>query len=315
MNTLSIILLTHNRPHQAYEAIQSILTQSNQQFRLIVSDNSSDEELKKLIESHSINLPLSKFKYLKRDRVYNVVDHGNLCLSEVDTNYFCLFHDDDLMLPNFVANFWNALNDYPSLTSCGMNAFIEKRGEVNKLFFQHHSGYIGPISPRSLVERYFARHQLGIAPYPSYIYKKSAMSGMCFRANDGKYGDVIWLLEMANRGAMIWVNSPSMVYRLHDGNDSLNESRKDRLKFLAYLKKNISNFGVKILADYRFFLYKKNLPELILLKQYNLRAKLLTSYMQHYRMIRWLRLDQHLQLARKFLIRQIIKLSKLIEPS
>jgi len=63
------------------------------------------------------------------------------------------------------------------------------------------------------------------------------MNGMSFKANDGKYGDVIWLLEMASRGEMMWVNSPSMIYRLHDGNDSLSESRKDRLKFLAYLKK------------------------------------------------------------------------------
>lgn len=315
MNTLSIILLTHNRPYQAYEAIQSILTQSDQQFRLIISDNSSGEELKKLVESHLITLPVSKFKYLKRDRVYNAVDHGNLCLREVDTSFFCLFHDDDLMLPNFVANFWSALNDYPNLTSCGLNAYIEKKGEVNKLFFQHHSRYLGPISAKNLVERYFARHQLGIAPYPSYIYKKSAMSGMSFKANDGKYGDVIWLLEMASRGAMIWVNSPSMIYRLHDGNDSLSESRKDRLKFLAYLKKNISKFGVKILADYRFFLYKKNLPEMLLLKQYNLRATLLTSYVQYYRMSRWLRSDQHLQLIRKFLIRQLIKLNKLIGSS
>jgi glycosyltransferase involved in cell wall biosynthesis len=313
LNTLSIILLTHNRPYQAYEAIQSILAQSDSRFRLIVSDNSSDDQLKKLIQDDLIAIPSSKFRYLKRPQVYNVVDHGNLCLSEVDADYFCLFHDDDLMLPNFVANFWSALRDQPNLASCGMNAFIEKKGEVNKLFFQHYRRYIGPISPKGLVEKYFARHQLGIAPYPSYIYKKSAMNGMCFKANDGKYGDVIWLLEMATRGEMVWVSSPSMIYRLHDGNDSLSESRKDRLKFLAYLKKNKKNLGLKILTDYRFFLYKKNLPELLLLKQYNLRTKLLTSYVQNYRITRWLRLDQHLQLVRKFLIRQLIKLNKLID--
>ncbi len=308
-------MLTHNRPRQAYEAIQSILTQSDQRFRLIISDNSSDEELKKIVDSHLMTLPVSKFSYIKRNRVYNVVDHGNLCLDEVETNYFCLFHDDDLMLPNFVANFWNALSDYPNLTSCGMNAYIEKRGEVNKLFFQHFSRYVGPISSKNLVERYFGRHQLGIAPYPSYVYKKSAMSGMCFKGNDGKYGDVIWLLEMAARGAMIWVNSPSMIYRLHDGNDSLKESRKDRLKFLAYLKKNKYNLGLNILSDYRFFLYKKNLPELRLFDQYSQRTKLFKTYIQSYRMTRWFRFDQHYQLLLKFLIRQVMRLNKLIQHS
>jgi len=126
LDTLSIILLTHNRPYQAYEAIRSILAQSDHRFKLIVSDNSSSDELKNLLGADLINLPPLKFKYLKRDKVYSVVDHGNLCLDEVDTSYFCLFHDDDLMLPNFVANFWSALRDYPALNSCGMNAFIEK---------------------------------------------------------------------------------------------------------------------------------------------------------------------------------------------
>lgn len=308
-------MLTHNRPHQAYEAIQSILSQSDQRFRLIVSDNSSDDQLKKIIESHLVNLPFSKFSYLRRDKVYSVIDHGNLCLSEVNENYFCLFHDDDLMLPNFVSNFWNALSVYPNLVSCGMNAFIEKNGETNRLFFQHHRKYIAPISSKNLVERYFARHQLGIAPFPSYIYRADSVKDIQFRSDDGKYGDVTWLLRVAARGPMIWVNSPSMIYRLHDGNDSLSESRKDRLRFLSFLKKNINNFGAKIISDYRFFLYKRNLPELNMSGQHNFKVNILKSYIQHYRIVRWFRFDQHLQLARKFLIRQIIKFKKLIELS
>jgi len=313
LNTLNIILLTHNRPAQAYEAIASILAQDDQRFNLVVSDNSSDNRLEILVNKSLRNLAVSKFKYIKRDRVYSVVDHTNLCISQVDADYFCLFHDDDLMSPNFVANFWNALNSYPNLTSCGMNALIDKKNEPNKLFFQHYLKYIGPISPKSLVERYFGRHQLGIAPYPSYVYKKSVLNGMSFDANNGKYGDVIWLIQIASRGQMIWVNEPSMIYRLHDGNDSLSESRKDRLKFLAYLKRNQTHLGVKILSDYRFFLYKKNLPELFLLSEYTVRYRLLKGYMQSYRVMRWFRLDQHYQLMCKFLIRQVIRLNGLVK--
>ncbi len=313
MNTLNIILLTHNRPAKAYEAIASILAQDDQRFNLVVSDNSSDNRLEILVNKSLRNFAVSKFKYIKRDRVYSVVDHTNLCISQVDADYFCLFHDDDLMLPNFVANFWDALSSYPNLTSCGMNAQIDKKNEPNKLFFQHYLKYIGPISPKSLIERYFGRHQLGIAPYPSYVYKKSVVNGMSFDANNGKYGDVIWLIQIASRGQMIWVNEPSMIYRIHDHNDSLSESRKDRLKFLAYLKRNQIHLGAKILSDYRFFLYKKNLPELFLLSEYSVRSRILKGYMQSYRVMRWFRLDQHYQLMCKFLIRQVIKLNGLVK--
>lgn len=319
LKTLSIILLTHNRPLQAFEAILSIAAQDNKNFKLIISDNSTNNTLKNIINQHFLNSQEINFEYRKREKFHNPYEHFNLCLDEVDTDYFSLFHDDDLMLPNYVENFWRALILNPEIVSCGMNAYVEssKGSECSfkKLFFNDFRFYLGPISPKNLIEKYYGRHQLGIAPYPSYIYKKSATSGMCFKANDGKHGDVIWLLEMAARGAMIWINSPSMIYRIHDENDSLSESRKDRLKFLAYLKKNTNHFGAKILSDYRFFLYKKNLPVLRLSGKHNLKVNILTSYLQYYRMVRWLRFDQHLQLIRKFLIRQIIKFNKLIDYS
>lgn len=298
---------------QAYEAILSIAMQNNKNFKLIISDNSSDDSLKDMLIQHAFNSNQINFDYIKRDKVYSAYDHFNLCLNEVDTDYFCLFHDDDLMLSNFVGNFWEALSSYPDLIACGMNAQLDRKNEPTKLFFQHYLKYIGPISAKNLAERYFGRHQLGIAPYPSYIYKKSVMNGMSFNINNGKYGDLIWLIEMASRGQMIWVNVPSMIYCLHDSNDSLKESRKDRLKFLAYLKRNKDHLGIKILSDYRFFLYKKNLPELFLLAKYTVRSRLLKEYMQSYRVMRWLRLDQHYQLMCKFLIRQVIRLNGLVK--
>ncbi len=312
MKTLSIILLTHNRPLQAYEAILSIAKQDNKNFKLIISDNSSDSSLKDMLIRHAFKSNQLNFDYRKRDKVYSAVEHGNLCLDEIDTDYFCLFHDDDLMLSNFVGNFWQALGSFPDLAACGMNAQIDKKNEPMKLFFQHYRKYIGPISPKSLVERYFGRHQLGIAPYPSYVYKKSMIGGMSFDANNGKYGDVTWLIKVASRGQLIWVNAPSMIYRLHDANDSLSESRKDRLKFLAYLKRNKHHLGVKILSDYRFFMYKKNLQGLYLLSQHKQKADLLRDYMLFYRVMRWFRLDQHYQLLCKFLIRQVIRLNSLV---
>ena len=42
---LTIYLLTHNRSQQAIEAIRSILSQTDNRFQLIVSDNSDNNEL------------------------------------------------------------------------------------------------------------------------------------------------------------------------------------------------------------------------------------------------------------------------------
>lgn len=108
---LDIYLLTHNRPAQAIEAIKSVLSQADSRFRLVVSDNSDNDDLRRLIED------TKSLAYIKRPAALSGIDHGNLVLSEISNgasdSYFTLFHDDDLMLPNYVESFWRAWNSFP----------------------------------------------------------------------------------------------------------------------------------------------------------------------------------------------------------
>jgi glycosyltransferase involved in cell wall biosynthesis len=302
--TLSITLLTHNRTKQAFEAILSILSQSNQNFKLIVSDNSDDDSLGHLIQENiQTNSSLLGVIYIKRPQVLPALDHFNICLNEMSSDYFCLFHDDDLMLPNFVSEFFKAQNQYPDAVAFGANAIAEKNGVGDEIFFQSVGSHTVGITPKKLAERYFSRHQLGVAPFPSYIYKKSAIKWLRFDSGWGKYGDVTWLLSVASCGEIVWLNKPLMIYRLHDGNDSLTESRRDRLKFLGFIKKNIDKFGIGLLSDYRFFLYKKNLPLFLLEDVKKNQADALKKYMFSYRIYRWLRLDHHWHLLNKWRVR------------
>jgi len=98
--------MTYNRPTQALEALRSILSQSDQNFELIVSDNSSDLRFKDLFyEALSSESMFATVTYIKREVVYSAIEHWNICLSEISSDYFCLFHDDDLMLANYVNDF------------------------------------------------------------------------------------------------------------------------------------------------------------------------------------------------------------------
>jgi glycosyltransferase involved in cell wall biosynthesis len=312
--SLAIILLTHNRTQQAFEAILSILGQAGQDFELIVSDNSEGDSLGDLIQSSIKNNPaLSRVIYIKRPQVLPALEHVNVCLGEVVSDYFCLFHDDDLMLPNFVENFFKAQNLFPNAVAFGANAIAEKNGVSEKHFFQSVGSYTTGITPKKLAEKYFSRHQLGVAPFPSYIYKKSGIQAFRFDPGWGKYGDVTWLLSIASSGEVVWINEPLMIYRLHDGNDSLTESRRDRFKFLAFIKKNIDKYGRGLLSDYRFFIYKKNLPELLQAYGKDRQADTLKKYMYFYRIYRWSRVDHYCHLVNKWRVRLYWKWFKLFE--
>lgn len=304
--------MTHNRTSQAFEAILSVLEQKNHNFKLTVSDNSDTDNLGKLIQSNiQKNLSLSKVNYIKRPRPLPALEHLNLCLDEVDSDYFCLFHDDDLMLPNFVSKFIDAQNKFPHAAAFGTNAIAEKNGIRGKPFFQSIGDYTVGITPKKLAAKYFSRHQLGVAPFPSYVYKKIAIQSLCFDSDSGKYGDVTWLLRVASCGEIIWVNEPLMIYRLHEGNDSLTESRRDRLKFLAFIKKNVNEFGMGLSSDYRFFIHKKNLHQLLQSYGKERQVDTLKKYMTSYRAFRWFRLDHYGQLVNKLKVRFYSRFFKL----
>ncbi len=299
---LTIYLLTHNRTQFAFEAIKSIIAQTDKRFNLIVSDNSNSDELRYLIDGYQ------NLTYIKRPKVLAGIDHGNLCLSEINSQYFVLFHDDDLMLPNFVANFWEAQAQFPDAVLFGANAYIRYHGMNKGVSFQSARKYVGPIDTDALLRRYFSHHQLGIAPFPSYIYKKIAKGKLCLDVTGGKYSDVRWLLEWTRLGSMIWITEPMMVYRLHDSNDGNIESRQDRLRFLAFLKSPNLKLNSEILSDYRNFFYKK----LIFKAKQNLNIKksyryyLITKFVENHRYQRIFRLSFYEALIKKIVTRFLI---------
>jgi glycosyltransferase involved in cell wall biosynthesis len=80
MPALTIFLLTHNRTEQALSAIESILSQTSDDYQLVVSDNSDTDELQQHLDQYK-----DKLVYLKRPLVLEALQHFNQCLSEVNT--------------------------------------------------------------------------------------------------------------------------------------------------------------------------------------------------------------------------------------
>lgn len=270
-NGLTIYIVTRDRHLQVQEAIRSVLHQNCPDYQIIISDNSTSDGLGAIVMGIS-----NAVKYIRRSGYLTALEHFNACISEADTKYFALFHDDDVMLPNFVELFWRAHSHFPDAIAYGANAIIQADGLPCGLAFKASTEYVGPIDMIALGSRYFARHQMGIAPLPSYVYQKT--DDLIFDLNAGKYGDVQWLLMHAELGDIVWINEPSMIYRLHDTNDSKAESFSDRLKFLRFLKTHKIFSESIILIHYRRFLYKKILLDGNLFQKIG-RNKILRDYL------------------------------------
>jgi len=302
MENLSIFILCHNRSTDAKAAIQSVLNQKNTAFSLTISDNSSNDEVECMVK---IEFPDAC--YIRRRPMLQVLEHFNQCIDEVKSSYFCLFHDDDVMNQDFFAEVTTCLHSHPNAIAFGCNANIEYFGKL-----QPQSSFLSfrqiemISSSRDLAVRYFSRSQSGIAPFPGYVYKREAVGDLRFHPEGGKYSDVTWLLNLASKGPILWINKPLMTYRLHESNDGGIESRRDRLRFLGYLKKNLPELGRDILRDYRYsFIYKTVLNNCN--AEYSKRKRLASAFLRKYRWMRYSRFDTYKALIMRTFVNWMAK--------
>lgn len=253
---LSVFILCHNRPDYAKCAIDSALHQTNRNFRLIISDNSSDDndQLNSLVKAEFPGLEI-------RRRVPSSTspDHFIKCISEVDSEYFCLFHDDDLMEPGYIDAMLGTIERHPDAIAYSCNAeIIDENNSPKGESFDAGKSDVVIENPRILAGRYFSRFPNGIAPFPAYIFRSKVVRNIPINPHTGgKYSDVTWLLEISKHGLFVWNPQKLIRYRIHSANDGGFESVRDRLKLLGYFKANILYVGQSIIDDYRFFLYKK----------------------------------------------------------
>ncbi|MGZ3238117.1 MAG: glycosyltransferase family 2 protein [Burkholderiaceae bacterium] len=254
MIKLTVTIHCHNRPAYAKRAIESALRQTNQDFRLVISDNSSNDELCDLVRAKFPGID-----YRRRPSTLPAIDHFNLNIAESETDFICLFHDDDLMMPDFVDMMLKTIERYPHGVAYSCNAeIIDEEDKTTGQCFECSDPYVIIKNPRALAGRYFSRHPNGFAPFPAYIYRCSVVKNLPLNSQTaGKYSDFTWLIELSKIGTIVWNSQKLMQYRMHAANDGGIESSKGRFKLLGFLKKNKQVVGQAIINDYRFFLYKK----------------------------------------------------------
>ena len=113
--------MTYNRPDCVINAIESVRKQSFTNFTLIVSDNSTNSLTEELIRKTYI---FPDFIYIKREPPVGGIEHLNLILSEVTSDFFMIFHDDDVMHMNMIESLYNKIQESESYVAVASNAYI-----------------------------------------------------------------------------------------------------------------------------------------------------------------------------------------------
>jgi glycosyltransferase involved in cell wall biosynthesis len=257
MYKIIIFLVTHNRPILASKALESILNQTYSNFQLIISDNSTNDVFKNFIHDNYINY--KNIIYIHRQPSLTGVDHFNQVIKEsINFDFAVFFHDDDIMQPNYLEEILTSklLNNI-ECTAIGVNAFIINKESISsKLLFYSHK-ILCIKSKKELINHYFNLEYHGAAPFPGYIYRVKYLQNqkLDFEAA-GKHSDLLFLLNLLDKGYIYWLNKPLMNYRLHENNDSKTINLFDRNNLYTLLtNQNLITNDVKL--DYNLMVLKE----------------------------------------------------------
>lgn len=234
---VQVFVLAHNRPQLLRETLCSILSQDCDQFELVVSDNSTNNSVEKLIASEFAN----RLVYRRRDPPLSPIGHFQKLLQETDADYAVLFHDDDLMLPNFVREMRDFLEQHKNYSAAASNAYLRiKDISTKRVFYPSASSFHEVANGTEMARRYLDMGGFRM-PFPGYMYRTAMIRGITMDSKEGgKHADVSFLIKVAAVAPVVWLGQPLFEYRIHTGNDSWSEDVPARLSLLRFIYRTTS---------------------------------------------------------------------------
>ena len=220
-------------------AVHSALNQNFDNFEVIVSDNSTNDETKTLISK----IKDARLIYKKRVPSLLPIDHLNAILKDVTAEYFMIFHDDDVMHPEMVNTLFKKINNKPDVMAVGSNAKVVKNGRTKWNNSNKKLKSDRVIKERSsMVKLYLTDH---IVPLPSYLYRRDVSKKIKFDTHHGgKYCDAAFIIDITSLGSVFFCAAPLMDSYKHSSQDSFTNAFTDRNKLINYIIKT-TNYSKK----------------------------------------------------------------------
>lgn len=247
---LTIILLCHNRPQMAVLAIDSILCQTIKNFKLIISDNSTNKDLYNLIQEK-----YNEIEYISWFPGITASEHFMEVRKLIDSQYFVLFHDDDIMDTDYVREIINKFKEIPNVAAIGTNGiFIDYEGNQNfpKKIFKSKSDNLIFENSIEILNRYLTDDAGGAAPFSSYAYNTKLIQNVYMDWSMGRaFFDTIFLSEIARENPIIWINKPLVLVREHAIRISNTCGVRDYKAFINLVKNKYKKIPKYYIEEYR----------------------------------------------------------------
>jgi len=211
---ITLRILSHNRKELLLQTLDSVFAQDEPFDRIELFDNGSDFPLKALLGRYPA------LRVLGLPRAVSVTENTTRAFTQaMQTPWICVFHDDDLMHPDFCRKTRDAILKHPEAIAVSCNGeVIDESGNPR-----------GSLIPSLLEDQWFrgpadfARWYCdAFIPFPPTVYRWSAAFGADhnFARPYGRCGDVALLSRVVARGPILLRSERNFSYRRHKGQDS-----------------------------------------------------------------------------------------------
>ena len=217
--TIEAFIITYNRKDLLKDSIQSLLNQTIGNLETTVMDNGSTDGTEAVVNELQATYP--NLHYHKRE-VNNSLEIFKDVIRLAEKDYMILFHDDDILHPDYFKYAMKAINKYPN-TAIVAASYKEHSNPDNKNWEKIFGSFYYFNKKNDFVD--FLCYHKGFG-YSSTIYKtdnlKRIINNMPDISKYGKICDKPFVIEtmQENDGAIIFKDKHFLRYRVHPGQDT-----------------------------------------------------------------------------------------------
>lgn len=211
---LEVFVLTYNRAQFLQQTLISLCDQTAQGFRIVVLDNGSTDNTPEIVKSFETK----GVELCRSEQNLGHIGNFNRAKELASRKWVMVFHDDDLLHPNYIEVAMNLIDKYQNIVLIGSAMTFE--GNPKNDYWQKLTAEVICCKKASdfatLLYRGFPFH-FGSTIYRTDLFKSIPMEWETY----GKIVDRPFLFDIAKYGGVLIFKKPYVKYRLHSGQDSI----------------------------------------------------------------------------------------------
>jgi glycosyltransferase involved in cell wall biosynthesis len=211
---ITTVIPTYRRPRLLVRAVRSVLRQTVQDFQVIVYDNASGDETGAVVAELAARD--ARVRYYRQERNLGPDANFNFAMSRVETEYFSMLSDDDLLMPYFYEQALAGFVAYPSAVSIASPLLmVDEDGHVLRLGGRDWPPGFYP--PPSAMLRMAEHEHL---TWTGMLFRRQVLENGPIDAETGMASDLDWLLRLTGSRPIAMAQRPGAVLSIHSASAS-----------------------------------------------------------------------------------------------